>query len=50
MGQAIPVSEVVGYWGNLGNLGSNTPNHVQGHMKNNSKSSDPDFTPNETLL
>ena len=35
MGRAIPVSQVPAYWGNLGKLGSNTPNHVQGHKKNN---------------
>ena len=48
--RAIPVSEVLGYWGNLGKLGPNTPNHVQGHIKSNSKSSDSYFTSNKTLL
>ena len=33
VGRAIPVSQVHSYWGNLGKLGPNTPNHVQGHMK-----------------
>ena len=46
----IPVSQVLGYWGDLGKLGLNTPNHVQGHMKDNSKSSAPCSTSNETLL
>ena len=39
MGLVIPVSQVLGYWGNLGKLGPNTPNHAQGHMKSNPKSS-----------
>ena len=50
LGRAIPVSQVLKYWGNLGKLGPDTPNHVQGQMKNTSKSSDPYFTSNETLL
>ena len=50
MGQARPVSQVLECWGSLGQLGPNTPNHVQGYMKSNSKSSDPYFTSNETLL
>ena len=45
-----PVSQVLRYWGNLGKLGPNTPNHVQGHMKSNPKSSAPCFTSSETLL
>ena len=47
---AIPVSQVIGYWGNLGKLGPNTPNHVPGHTKSNSKSSDSYYTSNETLV
>ena len=35
---------------NLGKLGPNTPNHVQGHMKSNPKSSNVYFTSNETLF
>ena len=50
VGGIIPVSQVLRYWGNLGKLGLNTPNHIQGNMKSNSKSSDPYFTSNETLL
>ena len=50
VGRIIPVSQVLRYWGNLGKLGPNTPNHVQGHMKSNPKSSAPCFTSNETLL
>ena len=50
VGLIIPVSQVVRYWGNLGKLGSNTPNDVQGHMKSNPKSSATCFTSNETLL
>ena len=34
----------------LENLGPNTPNHVQGHMKSNPKSLAPCFTSSETLL
>ena len=37
VGWVIPVSQVLRYWGNLGKLGPNTPNHVQGHMKSNPK-------------
>ena len=48
--QALPVSQVLEYWGNLGKLGPNTTNHVQGHMKGNPKPSAPCFTSNETLL
>ena len=29
--------------------GPNNPNHVQGHLKSNPKSSSPNFTSNETL-
>ena len=50
VGRIIPVSQVLCYWGNFGKLGLNTPNHVQGHMKNNPKSSASCFTSNETLL
>ena len=50
MGQIIPVSQVLRYWGNLGKLGLNTPNHVQGHLKSNPKSSAPWVTSNGTLL
>ena len=46
VGQIIPVLEVRRYWGNLGKLGPNTPNYVQGHMKSNSKSSALCFTSN----
>ena len=35
--------------GNLGKLGPNTQNHVQGHLKSNPKSSAPGFTSNQTL-
>ena len=50
VGRIIPVSQVLRYWGNLGKLGPNTPNHVQGHMKSNPKSLAPFFTSNKTLL
>ena len=50
VGQIIPVSHVLEYWGNLEKLVPNTPNHKQGHMKNNPKSSAPCFTSNEALL
>ena len=50
VGRIIPVSQVLRYWDNLGKLHPNTPNHVQGHMKSNTKSSAPCFTSNETLL
>ena len=50
VGRAIPVSQVHSYWGNLGKLGPNTPNHVQGHMKGNSKPSASCLTSNETSL
>ena len=50
VGQIIPVSQVLRYWGNFGKLGLNTPNHMQGLMKNNPKSSAPCFTSNDTLL
>ena len=50
VGRIIPVSQVLMYWGNLGKLGPNNPNHVQGYMKSNPKSSAPCFTSNETLL
>ena len=35
---------------NLGKLGPNTPNNMQGHMKSNPKSSASYFPSNETLL
>ena len=38
VGRAVPVSQVLRCWGSLGKLGSNTPNHVQGHMESNPKS------------
>ena len=50
MGQIISVSQVLRYWSNLGKLGPNTPNHVQGHLKSNPKSSAPCYTSNGTLL
>ena len=50
VGRAIHVSQVLGYWGNLGKLGRITPNQVQGHMKSNPESSAPYFTTNETSL
>ena len=50
VGSVIPVLQVLRHWGNSGKLGSNTPDHVQGHMKINPKSSAPCFTSNETLL
>ena len=50
VGRIIPVSQVLRYWSNFGKLGPNTPNHVQGHMKSNPKSSAPCFTSNQTLL
>ena len=51
MGWAIPVSQIIWYWRNLGKLmAPNTPNHMQGHMKSNPKISDPYLTWNETLL
>ena len=50
VGRIIPVSQVLRYWGNLGKLGPNTPNHVQGHMKSNPKSSALCFTSKQTLL
>ena len=34
----------------MGNLGPNTPNHVQEHMKSHPKFSAPCFTSNETFL
>ena len=46
----IPVSQVLKYWGSLGKLGPNTPNHAQGHMKRNPKTSAPHLTSNEVLL
>ena len=49
-GWAVPISQVLGYWGNSGKLGQNTQNQVQGHMKSNPKSSAPYFTSIETLL
>ena len=33
VGWTIPVSQVLGYCGNLGKLGPNTPTHLQGQMK-----------------
>ena len=41
LGWVIPVLQVLKYWDNLGKLGLNTPNNVQGHMKSNPKSSAP---------
>ena len=46
----IPVSQVLGCWGNLGKLGPNTPNHAQRHTKSNPKTSVPHLTSNEVLL
>ena len=46
VGRIAPVSQLLRYWGNNGKLGPNIPNHVQGHMKNNPKSSAPRFTSN----
>ena len=43
----IPVSQVLGYWGNMGKLDPNTPNHVLGLMESNSKSLASYFTSNE---
>ena len=48
--RAIPVLQVLGYWDNLGKLDPNPPNHMQGHLKSNPKSSAHCFTSNETLL
>ena len=39
VGCVIPVSQVLGYWDNLGKLGPNTLNHVQRHTKSNPKDS-----------
>ena len=50
LGRIIPVSQVLRYRGNLGKLVPNTPNHTQGHMKSNTKSSALCFTTNQTLL
>ena len=50
VGRIIPVYRYLGLGAIFGKLGPNTPNHVQGHMKNNPKSSAPCFTSNETLL
>ena len=50
VGRIIPVSQVPRYWSNLGKLGSNAPNHAQGHIKGNPKPSAPCFTSNDTLL
>ena len=47
-GWVIPVSQVLGYWGNLGKLGQNTQNHMQGH-KSNPKSLVHHLTSNEVL-
>ena len=41
--RAIPVSQILGCWGNLGKLGPNTPNHAQGHMESSPRSSAPHF-------
>ena len=48
----VPISQVLWNWCNLGNteLGSNTPNHSQGHTKSNPKSSGPHLTSNNVLL
>ena len=50
MGWVIPVSQVLRYWGSLGKLGPNTPNHAQGYMKSNPKTSVRHLTSNEVLL
>ena len=50
VGRITPVSQVLRYWGNLGKLGPNTPNHVQGHLQSILKSLAPCFDSNETLL
>ena len=50
VGRITSVSQVLRYWGNFAKLGPNTPNHVQGHIKNNPKSSAHCFTSNENLL
>ena len=50
VGWVIPVSWVLRYLGNLGRLGPNTPNHAQGHTKNNPKSSAPQLASDEVLL
>ena len=50
VGRITPVSQVLRYWGNLGKLGPNTPNHVQGHLQSIRKSLAPCFESNETLL
>ena len=50
VGRIIPVSQVLRYWGHLGKLGPNTPNHVQGHLQSIPKCLAPCFEPNETLL
>ena len=47
LGETLPV---LGYLGNLGKLGPNTPNHAQGHSKNNPKTSAPYLTSNHVLL
>ena len=49
VGWVIPVSQVLRYWGSLGKLGSNTPNHIQGHTKRNPKTSAPHLTSSEVL-
>ena len=46
----MPVSQVFGYWDNLGKLGLNSPNHAQRDMKSNPKTSVPYLTSNEVLL
>ena len=46
----IPVSQVLWYWDNLGKLGLDTPNHVQGHRKSNPKSSAHHLRSDEALL
>ena len=43
-GVSYTVSQVLGYWERLRKLDPNIPNHVQGHMKINPKSSTPHFT------
>ena len=50
VGWVIPVSQVLRYWGSLGKLGPNTPNHAQGHTKRNPKTPAPHLTSNEVLL
>ena len=50
VGWVIPISQVLVYCGNLGKQDPNIPNHAQGHMKSNPKTSAPHLTSNEVLL